>query len=489
MTISTLPTAPTRSMDQDTFDTTTAAWIAALTNWTTEANATAAAMNLNSTSDTSATSNAIGTGSKTFTVSAGKSFLGGMYLVIADTAAPSTNSMVGQVTSYSGTTLIIDIISTTGSGTKTAWTISFSASLGSAVGVTAGKAVQVDQSVTAWTRGTTTTLGTSLNGTLSDTSATVTAFNGVAGVTYHVRVLGAGEITHHGTNLIVTQGGADITTAAGDTFDVEMITGTTCRIKNYQLAQMNAALNGSASQAFSVGTPTATTHAMNLAQFADGWINSLDTWECTTAGVAGSWNANGSINVTPVSAIFRIVGADRTSTFIRGLKVKYTQSTVKYGYVLSSVFSAGNTIVTMAPNADYIMGLSSGTAITAPAFSFGNPLGFPVNISYVALVAAVSGTFTSVTPILRYSMCGSLCTLHAIVVCVDIGTGAVGTNINLPVTAVGSAARAGSGSEQAAAGHSLTFGAGSATYGSIYKYDGTASVVNGYTNSVTLIYE
>lgn len=103
----------------------------------------------------------------------------------------------------------------------------------SKIGVTAGDVVQVDQALTVTTRSATTTLGTSLNHTLSDTSTTITAFNGVAGVTYHCRALGAGNITHHATNLIITQTGADITTAAGDTFDVEMITSTTCRIKNY----------------------------------------------------------------------------------------------------------------------------------------------------------------------------------------------------------------------------------------------------------------
>ena len=110
----------------------------------------------------------------------------------------------------------------------------------SQIGVTAGSVVQVDQALTATTRATTTTLGTSLNHTLSDTSTTITAFNGVAGVTYHCRTLGAGNITHHATNLIITQTGADITTAADDTFDVEMITGTTCRIKNYQRASGEA---------------------------------------------------------------------------------------------------------------------------------------------------------------------------------------------------------------------------------------------------------
>lgn len=104
------------------------------------------------------------------------------------------------------------------------------------VGVAADNVVQVDQTIASWTRAATTTLGTSINGTLSDTSTTITAFNGVAGVTYHCRCLGAGSITHHATNLIITQGLASKTTAAGDTFDVEMITASTCRIKNYQQA-------------------------------------------------------------------------------------------------------------------------------------------------------------------------------------------------------------------------------------------------------------
>lgn len=198
------------------------------------ANALEVAGTLSETQDTSASSNAIGTGAKTFTVTAGKSFAVGMWLTIADTAAPSTNAMYGTVTSYSSTTLVMNIASVIGSGTKTAWTISQSAPGGAIAGVSAGNVAQVDQTVTAWTRAATTTLGTTLNGTLSDTSTTITAFAGVAGVTYHCRCLGAGAITHHATDLIITQSGASIAaTAAGDTFDVEMLTATTCRIKNY----------------------------------------------------------------------------------------------------------------------------------------------------------------------------------------------------------------------------------------------------------------
>jgi len=237
MTISAFPTpTPSRDQSQDVFDPAVEAFLDHLPTFVSEANAVAVAMNLNSTTDTSVSSVAIGTGAKTFTVSTGKSFQPGMFLIFADSAAPTTNWIIAQVTTYATGTgaLVVNSLQTAGSGTIASWVISQTSFR--SMGVSAGDAVQVDQVVTAWTRAATTTLGTTLNGTLSDTSVTITAFNGVAGVTYHVRVLGAGSITYHASNLIITQGLADITTSAGDTFDVEMLTATTCRIKNYIVA-------------------------------------------------------------------------------------------------------------------------------------------------------------------------------------------------------------------------------------------------------------
>jgi len=72
---------------------------------------------------TSTTSNEIGTGSKTFTVEASKPYQVGTPLRITDTAAPSTNWIDAIITSYSGTTLVVDAVAYAGSGTKTAWSI------------------------------------------------------------------------------------------------------------------------------------------------------------------------------------------------------------------------------------------------------------------------------------------------------------------------------------------------------------------------------
>ncbi len=125
MTISAFPSpTPQRGQNQDVFDPAMDAFLAHLVTFVTEANALGISLNLNSTTDTSISSVVIGTGAKTFTVSASKSFQPGMYLVIADSTAPTTNSMIVQVTSYSGTTLVVDSKSTRGSGTIASWVIS-----------------------------------------------------------------------------------------------------------------------------------------------------------------------------------------------------------------------------------------------------------------------------------------------------------------------------------------------------------------------------
>ena len=94
----------------------------------TEVNEATLALNLNSVNGTSVTSNVVGLGSKTFTTQTGKSILGSMFLTIGDTAAPSTNSMYVQVTSYNSGTgaLVVNVIDFIGGGTKTAWVIAFS---------------------------------------------------------------------------------------------------------------------------------------------------------------------------------------------------------------------------------------------------------------------------------------------------------------------------------------------------------------------------
>lgn len=71
---------------------------------------------------TSSSSVAIGTGSKTFTVASGLSYSAGQPIRVQYDAS---NYMDGRVTSYSSTSLVVDVRKTLGSGTYSSWSIDY----------------------------------------------------------------------------------------------------------------------------------------------------------------------------------------------------------------------------------------------------------------------------------------------------------------------------------------------------------------------------
>lgn len=99
-----------------------------LPNFTTEVNAEAerlSTLEFGSYVATSATSNTVTTGSKSFTIELNKGFVAGQFIVAASTASPG-NYLLGQVTSYNRLTgaLVMNAVSIGGTGTFTAWSIS-----------------------------------------------------------------------------------------------------------------------------------------------------------------------------------------------------------------------------------------------------------------------------------------------------------------------------------------------------------------------------
>ena len=70
---------------------------------------------------TSTTSVSIGTGSKVFTVASGLGVSAGQFIIMASDAAPTTNYMWGQISSYTSTTLTINVTATLGSGSYADW--------------------------------------------------------------------------------------------------------------------------------------------------------------------------------------------------------------------------------------------------------------------------------------------------------------------------------------------------------------------------------
>jgi microcystin-dependent protein len=130
-------TVPNPVQSQPDFDTNTQEFLDYVASLAPALNDFAATINSSDTTSTSTTSVAIGTGSKSFTVQTGKSYVLGMSLKIANTA---TNYMVGDVISYNSGTgaLVVNVVATSGTGTYSSWTLSigFSGIVGTAQGGT-----------------------------------------------------------------------------------------------------------------------------------------------------------------------------------------------------------------------------------------------------------------------------------------------------------------------------------------------------------------
>jgi hypothetical protein len=127
-TITPLPTPPARTDDSATFVARADAFLGALPAFQDELDAFGAAIPAEvaptSFNGTSASSVAIGTGSKSFTTQTGLLYFAGQHIIVVSTVAP-TEYMLGQVTSYNSATgaLVVNVALTSGSGTRASWNI------------------------------------------------------------------------------------------------------------------------------------------------------------------------------------------------------------------------------------------------------------------------------------------------------------------------------------------------------------------------------
>lgn len=95
--------------------------------------------------------------------------------------------------------------------------------------------------------------------------------------------------------------------------------------------------------------------------FIDGWVDPNETW-------------------TYASATTFTISGDKTAIYTKGLKLKMTNTTVKYFYVVSSSYSAPNTTVTITGGTSYTL---ANAAISANYYSRADkPQGFPTYFSY-----------------------------------------------------------------------------------------------------------
>lgn len=110
----------------------------------------------------------------------------------------------------------------------------------------------------------------------------------------------------------------------------------------------------------------------------DGWQEANETW-------------------TYASATTFTISGDKTGKYKKGDKIKLTQTTVKYFYIVSVSYSSPNTTVTVIGGNDYSL---ANAAITSPYYSkVDNPHGFP---EYM----------TSSTGRSRWQIVGGICHLY-----------------------------------------------------------------------------
>ena len=92
------------------------------------------------------------------------------------------------------------------------------------------------------------------------------------------------------------------------------------------------------------------------------------------ANLAGGWIASGETWTYASASTFTISG-DKTTKYSVGMKIKFTQTTVKYGVIAAVAYSAPNTTITIVVWTGYTV---ASAAITLPFFSFADqPQGFP----------------------------------------------------------------------------------------------------------------
>ena len=194
---------------------------------------------------TSTTSNAVGTGSKTWTVTNSNSqipaFAVGMPVRVARTSAPTTTFMQGEVTAFTAATgsTTVNVSSSLGSGTHTDWTITIG---GHQTTAAASPLAIADGGTGAGTAGAAlTALGGATDGANSDitsltglTTPLTVAQGGMGAATHTLNnvIVGAGtsavtSVAPGSSGNVLTSNGSTWSSAAGKIVDVKYVTATT----------------------------------------------------------------------------------------------------------------------------------------------------------------------------------------------------------------------------------------------------------------------
>lgn len=158
--------------------------------------------------------------------------------------------------------------------------------------------------------------------------------------------------------------------------------------------------------------------ATHINQFATGLDNLETGW---TAGV-GTWTYASATTIT--------IAAGGASIYAVGDRIKLTQTTVKYFYIVT----VADTLLTITGGTSYTL---TNAAITSPYFSHAaSPVGFPSRFTYSPTIAFTAGTAPNTVSAGTYyfSLTGKTCTVSTHTAYTNAGATVTAATITLPIT-------------------------------------------------------
>ena len=141
-----------------------------------------------------------------------------------------------------------------------------------------------------------------------------------------------------------------------------------------------------------------------------GWIGAVGAWTYASAT---------TITVPSGAATYYAVGD----------KIKLTQTTVKYFYIIA----VADTLLTITGGTSYTL---ANAAITLPYFSHAaSPVGFPGKFTYSPTIAFTAGTApnTVSSGVYYFSVRGNVCTVSTFTTYTNAGSTVTGATLTLPI--------------------------------------------------------
>jgi len=189
----------------------------------------------------------------------------------------------------------------------------------------------------------------------------------------------------------------------------------------------------------------------------DGWISANETWAYASA--------------TTIT-----VPSGAAAKYAKGDKIKLTQTTVKYFYIVG----VADTVLTVVGNGSVVV---TDATISANYYSHASsPIGFPSYFSFTPTISAESGTITTASGTIYFSIFGSVCyILYGYITITNNGTGSAKVKSTIPLNPANDFYCSIYGQETSTTGKTVSGAFRQTSFAQVAYYDNTYPGANGAT--------